>query len=227
MTPQALLHLLRLASPALPIGGYAYSQGLEQAVQAGVVTSEESLCGWLEGLACSGLATLDLPMLVRMHRAWAMADEAAALALALALDGELMAWRDCAEARLEERQMGGALAGILAESGLEAAKVLAVSGQATYLGAFALACAAWAIPERDGLLAFAFSWAENQVTAGVKLIPLGQKAGQRVLARLMDPLEKAVDMALKHSGEALCSSTPGRSLAQLLHAGQHARMFRS
>ncbi len=223
MTPQALLHLLRLASPALPIGGYAYSQGLEQAVQAGTVDSEESLCVWLEGLARFGLATLDLPMLAGMHRAWTTGDEAAAHALSQ----ELLAWRDCAEARLEERQMGGALAGILAESGLEAAKALAVSGQATYLGAFTLACAAWAIPERDGLLAFAFSWAENQVTAGVKLIPLGQKAGQRVLARLMSSIEKAVEIALEQPVGMLCSSTPGRSLAQLLHAGQDARMFRS
>lgn len=223
MTSLALLRLLRLASPALPIGGYAYSQGLEQAVQVGRVDSEDSLCGWLEGLLHCGLATLDLPMLARMHRAWTAGDEAAACALGR----ELIAWRDCAEARLEERQMGGALARILAESGVEAAEALVYGGPATYLGAFALAMSAWSIPEREGLLAFAFSWAENQVTAGVKLIPLGQKAGQRVLARMIDPIAHAVDIALEHPDDMLLSSTPGRGLAQLLHAGQHARMFRS
>ena len=223
MTSLALLQLLRLASPALPVGGYAYSQGLEQVVQAGVVTGEESLSGWLEGLLLSGLATLDLPMLAGMRRAWAEGDETAALAL----NRELLAWRDCAEARLEERQMGSALAAILAEAGVEPAKAYGAGSPATYLGAFALACAAWSIPERESLLAFAFSWAENQVTAGVKLIPLGQKAGQRVLARLLARIDQAVQTALGQPGRPLYSSTPGRGLAQLLHAGQDARMFRS
>lgn len=223
MTPLALLQLLRLASPALPVGGYAYSQGLEHAVQAGQVDSGESLSQWLQGLLANGLGTLDLPLLARMRLTWEAGDEAAAHALNL----ELLAWRDCAEARLEERQMGNSLAGVLAESGVQAAVPLLEGGAATYLGCFALACSAWGVPERDTLLAFAFNWAENQVTAGVKLVPLGQKAGQRVLAGMLAPIERAVREALEHPEDALFSSTPGRSLAQLLHAGQHARMFRS
>ena len=223
MNPSSLLHLLRLASPALPIGGYAYSQGLEWAVHQGWVDSEQSLFLWLEGLLQNGMATLDLPMLARMHRAWSSGDED----LALALGRELLAWRDCAEARLEERQMGGSLAKILVEAGVVMAQRLVAVGSATYLGAFALACSAWNIPERDSLLAFAFSWAENQVTAGVKLIPLGQSAGQRVMARMMEPLESAVQLALEHAAEELVSSTPGRALGQLLHANQDVRLFRS
>jgi urease accessory protein len=223
MTPSSLLHLLRLASPALPIGGYAYSQGLEWAVHQGWVDSEQSLSAWLEGLLQNGMATLELPMLARMHRGWTKRD----VDLALALGRELLAWRDCPEARLEEHQMGGSLAKLLLEAGVVTAKRLIDDKSTTYLGAFALACSAWSIPERDSLLAFAFSWAESQVTAGVKLIPLGQTAGQRVLARMMVAIDHAIQSALEHADEELYSSTPGRSLAQLLHAGQDVRLFRS
>lgn len=223
MTPSSLLHLLRLASPALPIGGYAYSQGLEWAVHQGWVASEESLSLWLEGLLQNGMATLELTMLARMHRAWSLGDED----LALTLGRELLAWRDCAEAKLEERQMGGSLAKILVDAGVATANRLINNESATYLGAFALACRTWAIPEKDCLLAFAFSWAENQVTAGVKLIPLGQTAGQRVLAGIMGSIERAVQSALEHPEQELFTSTPGRSLAQLHHAGQDVRLFRS
>jgi len=223
MKPSSLLRLLRLASPALPIGGYAYSQGLEWAVRQGDVHSEESLEAWLAGILRCALATLDLPLLARMHRAWARGDERAALALGR----ELLAWRDCAEARREERQMGGSLAGILLEEGLPGAAALLGEGCATYPGAFALACCAWSIPERDCLLGYAFAWAESQVTAAVKLVPLGQTAGQRVLTRLTAPLERAVLAALEHGEAPLHTATPGRGLAQLLHAGQDARLFRS
>jgi urease accessory protein len=196
---------------------------LELAVHQGWVDSEQSLSLWLDGLLQNGMATLDLPLLTRMHRAWTKGDENSALALGK----ELLAWRDCAEARLEERQMGGSLAKVLVEAGIAPAKRLITDESATYLGAFALACSAWSIPEKDSLLAFSFSWAESQVTAGVKLIPLGQTAGQRVLARMMVAIDHAVQSALEHADEELFSSTPGRSLAQLLHAGQDVRLFRS
>ena len=167
MTPASLLCLLRLASPALPVGCYAYSQGLEWAVGSGAVQDEDGLERWLAGILRHCLATLDLPLLARLHRAWKQGDRDEAWRL----DREVLAWRDSREARLEETQTGNALAKVLADSGVEAAQ--ASRGRATYLGMFALACAAWGIPERECLLAFAWSFAENQTLAGGEAHPAG------------------------------------------------------
>lgn len=223
MTPASLLGLLRLASPALPVGCYAYSQGLEWAVDSGAVRDEAGLERWLSGILRHALATLDLPLLARMHRSREQGDEDDAVRL----DRELLAWRDSREARLEETQTGSALAKVLADSGIEAARACLGRGQATYLGMFALACAAWGIPERECLLAFSWAWAENQSLAGVKLIPLGQSAGQRVLAGLAQRIPACVDCALENPPSVPHTSAFGRSMAQLRHERQDVRLFRS
>ena len=221
MTPASLLCLLRLASPALPVGCYAYSQGLEWAVGSGAVQDEDGLERWLAGILRHCLATLDLPLLARLHRAWKQGDRDEAWRL----DREVLAWRDSREARLEETQTGNALAKVLADSGVEAAQ--ASRGRATYLGMFALACAAWGIPERECLLAFAWSFAENQTLAGVKLIPLGQTAGQRILAKIARLIPDCAQAGQDAGSGLPHSSAFGRSLAQLRHERQGVRLFRS
>jgi len=222
MNPAALLALMRLVSPSLPVGAYAYSQGLEWAVEAGAVRDEASLEAWLRGVLDHSLATLDLPLLARMHAARTAGEHA----LAAQLDRELMAWRDCAEARLEERQTAHALARVLTEAGLAEAGEAARQGVATFAGLFALACAAWGVPARECLLGFGWSWSENQVLAGVKLVPLGQSAGQRVLSGLSQAIPPAVERAMKKDTQ-LSGSTPGRSMAQMRHESQDVRLFRS
>lgn len=223
MKPASLLALLRLVSPSLPIGAYAYSQGLEWATGSGMVTDASGLEEWMRGVLLNGLATLELPMLARIRRAWDLADDEAALRL----NKELLAFRDSREARAEERQMGMSLARILVDSGVDAAAPYLKNGHATYLGMFALACTACSIPEEESLLAYCFAWAENHVLAGVKLIPLGQSAGQRILVALTGIIPEAVKAALNHGDAPLYGATLGRSMAQLRHERQDVRLFRS
>ncbi|EFL52394.1 Urease accessory protein UreF [Solidesulfovibrio fructosivorans JJ]] len=228
MDSLTLLRLLRLASPALPIGGFAYSQGLEWAVEAGWVRDAATFASWLSGVFEANMASLELPALARMHAAWTAGDADAALETSR----ELLAWRDNAEARAEERQLGGSLARILAAAddaalARSAARLLAEAGDATYACAFALAGAGWGATTRETLLAFGWVLAEGQTMAAVKLVPLGQAAGQRVLAAMTERVAAAVQEALARLDGPFFANAPGRALAQLRHAGQRVRLFRS
>lgn len=223
-----LLRLLRLASPALPTGAFAYSQGLEWAVEAGLVRDAATAADWLAGLLRESMAGLDLPALARMHAAWTAGDADAALRESR----ELLAWRDNDEARREDRQVGASLARILADDAADALaanarRLLAAEAAMTYACAFALAGAGWGCGRRDTLLAFGWTVAEGQTMAAVKLVPLGQTAGQRILAATTATVAAAVETALTRIAEPPCSNTPGRALAQLRHAGQRVRLFRS
>jgi urease accessory protein len=228
MDSVSFLRLLRLASPALPIGAFAYSQGLEWAVEAGWVHDAASCAHWLDGLVTQSMAGLDLPALARMHAAWATGDTRTAMAESAAL----LAFRDNGEARQEDRQLGASLAAILADEdeaalARDARTLLAAPGSLTCACAFALAGARWGIEVRSCLLALAWMVAESQTMAAIKLVPLGQKAGQRILSGLTAPMAAAVDSALADVHAKAFSNTPGRALAQLRHAGQRVRLFRS
>lgn len=229
MDSLSLLRLLRLASPALPIGAFAYSQGLEWAVDAGLVRDAATFADWLGGVIKASLAALDLPALARMHAAWTAGDGR----LALAESRELFAWRDNAEARQEDRHLGASLAAILAEEddpalAASARLLLAAADDGlTHACAFALAGAGWGCGARETLLAFGWVFAEGQTMTAVKLVPLGQAAGQRILAAMGEVVARAVDAVLAAPTATSFSNTPGRSMAQLRHAGQRVRLFRS
>lgn len=224
-----LLRLLRLASPALPIGAFAYSQGLEWAVEAGWVRDAATFAAWLRGVLRETMGSLDLPALARMHGAWRAGDVPAALEQSR----ELLAWRDNAEARREDRHLGASLARILAEEEapeLSAnARLLLDAGEAsmTYVCAFALAGALWGCDVRDTLTVYAWIFVEGQTMTAVKIVPLGQAAGQRLLAAISGDVAAVVEAVLESGPSSFYSNTPGRSLAQLRHAGQRVRLFRS
>ena len=225
-----LVRLLRLASPALPVGAFAYSQGLEWAVEAGWVRDAATFADWVRGLLLESLASLDLPALVRMHRAWSAGDGP----VAWWESATLLAFRDNGEARQEDRQLGASLARILADEGDpalagEARELLGHQSDLTFACAFALAGARWAIDAADCLPAFAWMVVESQTMAAIKLVPLGQSAGQRILSRLAPDVAEAAASALAMPGETAqaFANTPGRALAQLRHAGQRVRLFRS
>jgi len=218
----ALLRLLHLVSPALPVGAYAYSQGLEYAVQAGWVADEAGSFAWLRGLAWRGLGSLDLPVLLRLQRACARGDEAALQDW----NARLLAARPTAELRAEDRHLGQALLRILAS--LEVPGVPAPgAGPASFALAFALAGTHWRIAERDLLTGYLWSWTENQVLAAIKLVPLGQSAGQRLLHRLIGELPAVVARALTLHDEEIGSSAVSQGLASALHETQYTRLFRS
>ena len=221
--PLALLRLLQLASPALPVGAFNFSQGLEFANDSGWVSDEQQAGEWLMGVARHSLATLDLPLLLRLHAAWSRGDEAGTLQLSRAL----LASRETAELRAEEIHLGQSLAKILTAHGLEAARAWQRHDGATYAAMFALAGATSGASAPDCALAYAWAWAENQVTAAVKLLPLGQTAGQRVLERLRLCLPDLLAHATTLADEDIGSATPLAMMASCWHETQYTRLFRS
>lgn len=220
----ALLRLLHLSSPALPIGAFHFSQGLEYAVHAGWVSDEGTALDWIEGLAANALGTLDLPILARLYRCLARRD----------FDGFerwnalLIALRESEELRAEDRHLGAALMKILGD--LQVCEAVPVPSPGRALGhaaAFSLACQHWGIPEAHALQAYAWVWAEGQATAAVKLVPLGQSAGQRVLHALIPKLEALCRRAASMPDDAIGTSAVMQSVASARHERQYTRLFRS
>ncbi|WP_342129056.1 urease accessory protein UreF [Hydrogenophaga sp. OTU3427] len=227
--PASLLPLIWLASPALPVGGFSYSEGLEAAVDAARVFDETSAAAWLLDQLHLSLARADLPVLARALPAWRRADWARL--------GELDDWvrqtRESAEMRLQTEQMGRSLVEWLKTvqpEALHALQIPAALWSPCYPVAFGLALALHTpatTSVRDSLLAFAFGWAENMVQAALKAVPLGQAAGQRVLARLMANIPAVVDSAQALRDSQRQSFCPMLAILSAQHETQYSRLFRS
>lgn len=221
--PLALLRLLQLASPALPIGAFNFSQGLEYASEAGWIEDEAQAGTWILGVATQGIARLDLPLLLRMHAACARCDAHGLRQLSQ----ELLASRETAELRAEELHLGQSLARVLVEYGIDDARPWRRDEAATHAALFALAAVTERVGATDCALAYGWAWAENQVTAAVKLVPLGQTAGQRLLESLRRALPALVESAQQLRDEDIGGATPGVMLASCWHETQYTRLFRS
>jgi urease accessory protein len=221
MNAASLLHLLQFASPALPIGGYSYSQGLEAALEQGLVTDAASARGWMLHYLHEVMAQWDGPLLWRLLKAFEARDGEA-----VALWSEcFLASRDTAELRAETVQMGYSLTRLIAELGV--ADVAVLGDEVSLPAAFACAVDALDIPHEDALLAMLFSWLENQVLVCVKSVPLGQVAGQRLLLSLRADLERAAVTARTLPDDALSNWSPGLSMLSMRHEVQHGRLYRS
>jgi urease accessory protein len=223
LAERVLLRLFQLSSAALPIGAFAYSQALEQAVALGDVTCEASALSWISGILRHSLLRLDLPVLARLYAALS-ADDAGAVRR---WNDYLFAARGSAELRAEERQVGAALARLLARQGIIEAEAWRSDARVTLATGFALAGVAWSAPTAETALAYVFAWAEAQVGAATRLIPLGQTEAQRVLAALIEQAADRIAPALLLRDSELCSSTPGQALLSALHESQYSRLFRS
>ena len=219
----ALTRLLQLVSPALPIGAFAYSQGLEQAVAAGWIVDEVEAGDWLAGLLEHAYTTLDLPVLARLIAAWRADD----LEAVTHWSGWLLACRPTRETRAEDRQLGGALARVLTTLGLSEAKGWSERDEVTHAAMFALAVARYQIPTEVAMVGYAFAWAEALVSAAVRLVPLGQSAGQRLLADAGGAIPTAVATALALGDDELGAAAPGQAVASALHETLYSRLFRS
>ena len=225
-TPLALVRLLQLASPALPIGAFSYSQGLERVVEDGAVRDFASARDWLADVLELVLAPGDAALAWRMLVAAAAAD-ASALA---GWNGCYRASRESAELRAETEQMGGSLLRLLDDLALTdafARGAAAAMAPAALPGAWALAARAYGIDPADALCAYVWSWLENAVLAAMKSIPLGQVAGQRMLLELGARIPAALDVARMQPAEAIASFAPGLAIASARHETQYTRLFRS
>lgn len=222
-----LLRLLHLASPALPIGGFHFSQGLEYAVDSGCVRDESSALEWIGGLAQSALATLDLPVLHRLRSACHVGD----LEAVARWNRFLIACRETSELRAEDRHLGSALLRVLPELGLDPRPLSDASSAdgcgTSHAAAFAFACASWHIDARASVQAYAWAWAENQVLAAVKLVPLGQSAGQRMLHALTAHLGALTLRAVELVDSDIGACSFAQCIASARHETQYTRLFRS
>lgn len=229
LSATSLLQLMWLASPALPVGGFSYSEGLEAAVEAGLVGTEAQAGAWLRDQLALSLARSELAVLAKAFGTWRRAD--------VARIAELNAWvlttRETSELRQQTEQMGRSLVAwlknrVAAGSADERLAALeALSPAPTWPVAFALAGVQTGAPLREVLLSFAFGWAENMVQAALKSVPLGQNAGQRILATLSDQIPDAVDRAIRLMDSERQAFTPMLAILCAQHETQYSRLFRS
>ena len=246
MAPTELIALLHLASPALPIGGFSYSQGLEAAVEAGIVTDGQSAQTWIGDGLNNVLARCELPFIAQQMRRWqalaqcrTQGNAAPTLGdMAAEKDGQTVAdanaWylasRESAELLQETEQMGWSLASLAASLGwghdddralLMTLKPLALPT------AFAFVAVAHNAGIQATLSAYAFNWVENQVAAALKSVPLGQLAGQRVLWHLREAIAAAATHASTIAPSGLSTFSPLLGILSSRHESQYSRLFRS
>lgn len=222
-SPAAELRLWQLISPALPVGAYAYSAGLETAVHRGWVHDQASFADWSAGLLAHALSNLDVPVLRRLMAAWAAADPDQVAGWSR----WLLANRETSELRAEDRHLGRALARLLVELGEPRARAWQNHGDVSWATLFALAAVGWGISPAAAARGYLWAWLENQVAAAVKLVPLGQSAGQRTLLALADRIEPALSRGLRLADDDIGAATPGLALASSWHETQYTRLFRS
>jgi urease accessory protein len=223
VTDLALLHLLQLVSPGLPIGMYCYSQGLERAVDDGWISNASDAGEWISGLMDSCLTRIDLPILARLYDAW----ECANVEKVDYWSRTLMACRETAELRAEDRHTGQALARLLDSLEIAGIQPWLRKPQATLACVFSFAAVNRGIPKRETAIGYLWSWLENQVLCAVKLVPLGQVAGQRLLTDLAGKIPVLVDEALNLPDDEIGGSAFALALASSRHEMQYSRLFRS
>jgi urease accessory protein len=227
----AQLRLLQLVSPALPVGGFSYSEGLEWLVQAGRIVDGSDLLRWLEAELRRGALCLEVAALALLQQGlqrWRAGAGDGALA-ARDLDGWLLAQREAPELRAQQRQMGASLLQLLADLGwpLPEPELGAVPSPLAWPAAFAWAglCLEIGAPELEE--AYLYGWTANQISAAVRLVPLGATEGQRLQLQLAPLIAERAAALAAADPHQLWSGGVGAGLAQLRHAELYSRLFRS
>ena len=234
LSPAVRMQLMWLASPALPVGGFSYSEGLEAAVDSGHIRNEAQAAQWLQDQLMLSLARSDLAVVAKALGAWMRHD--------LARVDELNHWvgrtRETSELRLQTEQMGRSLVEWLRNTGRNDPRTEScrqLSPAPTWPVAFALAVAQ-CLPDKltasdsltqEALLSYAFGWAENMVQAAIKAVPLGQSAGQRILQSLTDRIPDAIESACRLTESQRQAFTPMLAILSAQHETQYSRLFRS
>lgn len=223
-----LIRLMQLVSPALPVGAYTYSQGLEWVVDTGAVKTEAQVGEWIGDALDGAFGRYELPLLARLMTAWQRGDDEAVTAL----NARCLASRETSELRAETVQMGYSLVRLLADlpafrdlpGWVERLKALE---EPVFPTVWAAAAVAWRVQPEPALNGYAWAWIENQVMAAVKAVPLGQSAGQRLLSTLAEAVPGRAAEALTLPPEAWSNFQPGLAIASAHHEVQYSRLFRS
>jgi urease accessory protein len=221
-----LTRLLQLASPALPVGAYSYSQGLEYAIEDGSVTDAQTAEAWIRDVLEFSVGSFELPLLYRMIEA-VTAGDYAKLAHWNAL---FRSGRETAELRTETLQMGHALITLLKElpfCGADDIERLRAANELTFPAVYAFAVQHMQVEREAALVGYLWSWLENQVMAAIKAVPLGQSAGQRMLASIGAELPALAQRASLLADDELTNFAPGLAIASSRHETQYSRLFRS
>ena len=218
-----LLRLLQISSSLCPIGAFAYSQGLESAVDRSWVRDEDSLVSWVVGIGSHGLCQLDLPLLARAYDAWQASDPVAAEDVSR----RVLANRESRELLEQERHLGNAFSSVLLTLGERRAEDLRAADCPSYVASYSLGAVHFGIERRHAAHGYAYAWVEQQVNAAVRLVPLGHLAGQRCLSRVLEHVGDWVVQAAEITDEDIGSATLGLALASAWHETQYSRLFRS
>jgi len=216
----SVFRLWQLISPALPVGAYAYSQGMEFAVHHGDIDSPQSAQTWISGLLQHSYCYLDLALFRRLYQSVATADPISFMHW----NATLLSYRESRELLAEDLQMGAALMRLLVDLELN---IPFHSEEISFAAAFAQASHACSIDEKTAAQGLAFAWCENQVACAIKLIPLGQTDGQRLLYQLSEQIASTVEKAWQLTDQELGYTSQGLATYSALHEQQYTRLFRS
>lgn len=218
-----LPRLLHLVSPSLPTGAFAYSQGLEWAIEAGWIADGSGLSEWLADLLSHSMVYVDIPLFKRMYEACRKENEEELADWC----SRLLACRETRELRTEETDRGGAMARLLKGLCVPFSNRWEKTVGQCQLAGFALAAAQWDIPAEEAAVGYGWSWLENQVLAGIKTLPLGQTEGHRILMELGTAVPKTVERGMLTEDREIGASNLSAAIASIMHETQYTRIYRS
>ncbi len=218
-----VLSLLQLVSPALPVGAYSYSEGIETLVEGGIINCDRTLKHWLEQELSYGSIRTEAAVMLRAYKATVLQDRTALIYW----NNWLSAARETSELRASSWQMGQSLRRLLLAMKPEKAQSICLPGECNYAICLGIAAALEQIEAKSVILGYLHSWASNLITAGVKLIPLGQTAGQILLHELHINISDAATEIISLEDDELNSCSWGLALASMAHETQYTRLFRS
>lgn len=215
------LRLWQLISPTLPIGAYCYSTGLEYAVDAGWIKDEDSASDWILGQVKNNLSVVDVPVFLRMYDAWEKQDSSAIEYW----NSTILALRESSELRDEDKTLGAAMQRFLQGLDIQAPKI--DSSDIAFVTLFSFSCQHWGINKQEAVHGLLWSWCENQVAAAVKLVPLGQTSGQKILSRSITAIAEAIEKGESCDDDDIGLLAPGLAICSAQHETQYSRLFRS
>jgi len=224
-TETSLLRLLQLSSVSLPVGGYAFSQGMEYAIDKGWVKHKTDVSDWVGLQIQQSVARVDLPILRLCMMAAEQQDSALLSARLIELNDLALACRETKELRLNDTAMGEALFRLMGSLGIETP--FERGDVMSFVPLFAIAATHWKIGFDVAALGFAWSWLENQIAAATKLVPLGQPQAQELLGELQSDINRAISLSLTIEEDRIGAGLPMIAIASAQHETQYSRLFRS